>query len=522
MTAPSLTAPSLTEPAALALAGLSKAFQGQWALRDVDLDVRRGEVHALLGQNGSGKSTLIKILAGYHQPEKGARATRAGQPFELGSAQAAHAAGLRFIHQDPAIIGTLSATDNLALGESYSRRWWLSDRRESQHASRVLAEFGLTIDPARPLATLGPASQTMTAIVRALHHGPAGGGVIVLDEPTAALSAPDSDLLFRLIRKARDNGTTILWVTHRLQEVFGLADRVTVLRDGRRVDTVPVGQLTPDSLAELIVGRPLDAFYPAPPEPEGQVLLEADGLCGPVVRDVSIAVRAGEITGVTGVTGSGAAELLHLIYGSERRSGGRIRVGGKEIPPGHSPRQAIAAGLAFAPSDRKNLGGIQSWTLRENLTLPRITARGPLRWLSPRAERQDTQEWLDRLTVRPAAPDATLSSLSGGNQQKVVLARWFRCGAKVFLLDEPTAGIDVGAKRAIYGALAQAAGNGAAVLMASTDAEELAALCDRVLVLREGGVEASLHGSSLTADRINTETVRGEVTAPQAGKAEAS
>jgi ribose transport system ATP-binding protein len=490
---------------ALTLRNVSKAFSGDFALRGVDLELRGGEVHALLGQNGSGKSTLIKILAGYHRPEAGSAGLRHGVPFELGSATAAHEAGLRFIHQSPAAIGEFDLTDNLALGESYTARWWLSDRRERRATKRVFAEYGVDVDPAVPLAALGPAQQTMTAIVRALHHG-TDGGILILDEPTAALSARESARLFSLIRRVRDQGSTVLYVTHRLHEVFEIADRITVLRDGRRVHTWPVEELTPDGLVRVIVGGELDTLDSKPPAANHKVALAVDGLSGLTVQDTSFRVHEGEIVGVTGLSGSGVEELLHLIFGVGERFAGELAVNGEPSRCG-SPREAIAAGLAFAPGDRQELGGLQEWTVRENLTLPRLRPRGILRWLSERTERADVGEWIWRFGVDPTDTEARLSSLSGGNQQKVVLAKWLRCGASVFLLEEPTAGVDVHAKTAIYAALNEVAGRGAAVLIASSDAEELASVCDRVLVMRTGQITACLEGDARTVPRIIAESV---------------
>jgi ribose transport system ATP-binding protein len=491
--------------AALTLTNVSKAFSGDFALRGVDLELHGGEVHALLGQNGSGKSTLIKVLAGYHRPEPGSVGLRNGVPFELGSANAAHEVGLRFIHQSPAAIGEFDLTDNLALGESYTGRWWLSDRRERRATKQVFAEYGIEVDPAVPLAALGPAQQTMTAIVRALHHG-TPGGILILDEPTAALSARESERLFSLIRRIRAQGSTVLYVTHRLHEVFEIADRITVLRDGRRIRTWPVEELTPDGLVRVILGGGLESLDAKPPAPKHKVALEVKDLGGLIVQDTSLRVHEGEIVGVTGLSGSGVEELLHLIFGVGERLEGEIVVNGQPTRCG-SPREAIAAGLAFAPGDRQELGGLQEWTVRENLTLPSLRPRGVLRWLSERTERGDVGEWIWRFGVDPTDPEARLSSLSGGNQQKVVLAKWLRCGASVFLLEEPTAGVDVGAKAAIYTALNEVASQGAAVLIASSDAEELASICDRVLVMRTGRIVASLEGGSRTVPRIIAESV---------------
>ena len=490
----------------LVLENLSKVFQGQRALDGVDFEVRAGEVHALLGPNGSGKSTLIKILAGYHQPEPGATGRLHGESFEPGSA--AGARQIRFIHQDLGLVGGLDAVDNLALGSSYRGRWWLSDRRERAHARDLLAEYGIALDVAAPLDSLARARQTMVAIVRALGDGLGEGSVLVLDEPTAALPRGEVQRLFALIAELRRRGGAIIYVTHRLPEVFEIADRVTVLRDGRRVATRATSELDHDALVALIVGRALDAFYPSPPPVDRQeTVLALEGIRGGAVAEVSLTVDRGEIVGVSGLVGSGCDELLHLAFGSAPRAGGVVCLDGQPVPDG-GPHASIAAGLALAPADRKRLGAILDWSLRENLTLPKIPRRGRLGWLSPRGEAPDAATWLQRLDVVPPQTERLFSSLSGGNQQKVVLARWLRCGARAFLLEEPTNGVDMGAKHAIYEALVEVARAGAAVLLSSQDPEELCSVCDRVVVLCEGRVGAVLQGADLTEDRILSESMR--------------
>jgi ribose transport system ATP-binding protein len=473
----------------------------------VDLELRKGEVHCLLGQNGSGKSTLIKVLAGYHSPESGAVATVNGAPFELGNPVAAHEAGIRFIHQDLALIDALPVVENLALGERYRGRRWLSDRAERGEARRVFESYGLDIDVSAPLGSLGSAQRTMTAIVRALHHGDAARGILVLDEPTASLAEADKEHLFRLVRGIVADGGTVLYVTHRLQEIFEIGDRVTVLRDGRKVALRDVADLDHHSLVELIVGRRMETFYPDLPAPGTEPVLEVQGLRGGAVAELSVTVHSGEIVGVVGLQGSGVDDVPHLIFSAQPRAGGTIRLDGARLDAA-SPNGAVRSGLAFVPGDRKRLGGMPQWTLRENVTLPRVMGRGPLKWLASRAERVEVDPLLRRFEVTPPDAENRLSALSGGNQQKVLIARWIRCGARALLLEEPTAGVDVGAKRAIYDALTAAAAGGAAVLVTTSDFEEACALCDRVLVMREGRVGAELAGDRRTPDHILTEALR--------------
>lgn len=490
----------------LTLEGLTKTFQGQRALDEVSLDLRPGEIHCLLGQNGSGKSTLIKILAGYHSPDSGS-ALVDGEPLELGSGADAHKHGLRFIHQDLALINSLPVVDNLALGESYGAKWWLSERKERERAERIFADYDVHIDVSELLGGVGAASQTMTAIVRALHHGDAARGILVLDEPTASLSERDKNHLFDLLREIKARGGTLLYVTHRLHEVFELADRVSVLRDGRKVATRLVEDLDHDSLIELILGRPLEAVYPIAPPPSADNVLEVNGLRGGSLKDFTGTVRAGEIVGVVGLAGSGVEDIPYLIFGARKRAGGEIRLMGETIAP-RSPWEAVRNGLAFVPGDRKSQGVLADWTLRENITLPRVSGRGLFRWLGRRHEARDVAPYLKTCEVKPNDPEATISSLSGGNQQKIMIARWLRAGAKAVLLEEPTAGVDVGSRSAIYKQLNEVGSGGAAVLLTTSDLEEACAVCDRVYVIRDGLVGAMLSGDQLTPDVLLGEALR--------------
>jgi ribose transport system ATP-binding protein len=496
--------------AVLILQDVSKDFQGQRALDGVNLELRRGEVHALLGQNGCGKSTLIKVLAGYHQPEKGASALLDGQPLDLGSSAAARDGGIRFIHQDLGLVPDLDVVDNLAMGAQYAGRRWLSDKRERAAARQLLEDYGVDVDVCAPLGTLSSVQRTMVAIVRALRSGMKACTVLVLDEPTASLPSHEVEHLFTLIRRLQSQGGTVLYVTHRLGEVFQIADRVTVLRDGRRVATEEVRALDHDRLVQLIIGRPLQALYPEIPQPRAEVALVVENLRGESVSDLSLEVHAGEIVGVTGLVGSGYEDALQLIFGGKDRAAGTVRLGNAEVASG-SPTSAIGAGLAFAPADRQRLSAIPAWSLRENITLPKLNTRGGVKWLSYSDEQTEAHNWLCQLGVTPPDPELALSALSGGNQQRVVLARWLRCGAKVLMLEEPTNGVDIGAKKAIYEALATAAAAGTAIVLSTSDADEASAICDRVLVMRNGVVAATLQGSALTADALLAESLKEDV-----------
>ena len=487
---------------ALRLQGLSKVFEGQWALHEVEFNVEPGEIHALLGQNGSGKSTLIKILAGYHRPEPGATGSLYGEALDLDGTPPSPTAPIRFIHQDLGLIPELDAVDNLALTSRYQGHWWVGERREAKATREYLRQYGIEIDVRAPIGSLSAATQAMLAILRSIRGVEAERVVLVVDEATASLPGEEIKIVFELLRSIRDRGGSVIYVTHRLGEVLEIADRVTVLRDGRRVDTRPVAGLDHDALVELIIGSSVEAYYTSGEATREDVVLEVEGISGGTCRDISLQVHRGEVVGVTGLVGSGYETLLPLIYGAQERLGGEVRLEGKEIRR-PSPSNSIRAGLAYAASDRKRLSAIPEWSLAENITLPRLTAGGRLLpWLGNRGERRDAQTWLDELAVEPRDPGLPLNSLSGGNQQRVVIARWLRCGFKALMLEDPTIGVDVGAKPAIYEALAEATANGAGVLITTSDVEEAAAVCDRVLVLVDGRVGAILEGEKQTTDQI--------------------
>lgn len=500
----------MSEPTpALEVRGLSKVFEGQWALSEVDFEVRPGEIHALLGQNGSGKSTLIKILAGYHRPD-GGEAKLYGESLALNGTPPSHDAPIRFIHQDLGLITDLSAVDNLALTSRYHGRYWLGDRREAQVTRSFLREYGLDIDVTVPVGTLSVATQAMLAILRAVKDVPSDRLLLVVDEATASLPIEEVQIVFDLLRGLRDRGGSVIFVTHRLGEVLDIADRVTVLRDGRNVAVEPVAPLGHDDLVELIIGRSVESFYTSGSTTGKEVVLEVEDIVGGTCAGISLDVRRGELVGVTGLVGSGYESLLRLVFGADERLSGTVRLEGEEITD-PDPSVSIAAGLAFAPADRKRLSAIPDWSLAQNITLPRLDGgRGVMPWLGDRAEARDAQGWLDQLGVEPRDPRKPLSSLSGGNQQRVVIARWLRCGFKALLLEDPTVGVDVGAKPAIFKALADAAAEGAAVLMTTSDVEEAAAVCDRVFVLVEGKVAGVAEAGQKTADWITAAAMQAK------------
>lgn len=489
---------------ALRIEHLSKTFPGQSALVDVDLDVAAGEVHALVGQNGSGKSTLIKVLAGYHQPDPGASAWANGEPLTLGDGDAAAAAGIRFVHQDLGLIGNLSTVENIALTVGYTTgfggkiRW----REEVRRAREAMDALGLgSIDVKKPVDSLPPSQKTAVAIARAISGWEEGANLLVLDEPTATLPGADVERLFEVIHRLKERGVSILYVSHHLDEVFELADRVTVLRDAHKIATVPVAGLDHDGLVELIVGHRIEAATASVFGSQASSVLRVRDLHGGNVHGIDLDVHEGEIVGLAGITGSGREHVLELIAGQLPRDEGDVVVDGRVIK-NFDPRSAIDAGIAFVPADRKVRGTVGPMTVRENLTLSDLTPHFVAGRLRHRREREETHSWIARLSIKTPGPEAAIGALSGGNQQKVMFGKALRLTPKVLLLAEPTQGIDIGAKDQIHALVDQAAQEGVATFVASTDTDELVRLCHRVLVIVDGRIVAEISGSDITAETI--------------------
>ena len=497
-----MTAPAAQPAPILTIRGLSKTFPGTKALDRVDHDLRAGEVHALVGQNGCGKSTLIKVLAGYHQPDPGSEIQLSGEPMDLHDTGASRDAGFRFVHQDLGLVETLSAVENLTLGRELNTSFggrirWPAERRAAEERIHAL---GYDFDVNRPVAELGSAERTGIAIARALWDWEQAR-VLVVDEPTASLPREEVKILFEALDRIRERGLGIIYVSHRLDEIFTIGDRVTVLRDGRLVGTWGVSELNQDKLVSLMVGGeelrpPHDRMFAGTHE----VVLDVQQLRGVEIDNVDIQARRGEVLGIAGLTGSGREELLPLLFGAESR-GGEVRVDEKTVPA--TTRGAIAAGMALVPADRRGEGAIVGLSVSENFTLTDLKRHsGPAGFLNRAAERNEVTEWIEQLDVRPQRADAIFATLSGGNQQKVVLAKWLRRQPTVLLLDEPTQGVDVHAKATIHALAREMATKGAVVLIASSDDTELCDTCDRVLVMRGGAIVAEVQRERLTPEEL--------------------
>jgi ABC-type sugar transport system ATPase subunit len=486
------------EPLA-ALRGISKQFEGVRALDDVTIEFHPGQVHCLLGENGSGKSTAVKILTGAHEPTEGT-VEIGGRPTVFQSPRDGLAAGIAAIYQDTALVPTLTVAENVLLGHEESHRGILSPRRAQGEAQRWLDIVDADLSPTRLVSTLSIAGQQLVAIAKALSQQ---ASLLILDEPTAALGHRDADRLFGLVDDLRRRGLAIVYITHRLAEVDRLADVVTVLKDGRVTATRPNEGLSHDELVRLMVGRDIEDVFPERHEPRDAVMLEArdlrskDGL----VEVDHFAVRAGEIVGLAGLEGSGRSTLAQLLAGVQRPAGGDIQLEGAAAPTA-GPGKAIRAGLGYVPPDRRGQAIVPGFRVASSITQSALfqMCTGPV--LRTRQERATAAEQAATFGVKTPSLDAPITTLSGGNQQKVVLGRTLCAGARVLVCDEPTAGVDIGARSEIYEHIARLAREGMAVVVSSSDLLELIGLCHRIVAIREGSISVDVPAADATEESL--------------------
>jgi ribose transport system ATP-binding protein len=516
----------------LRIRGLSKAFGGARALTDVDLEVLPAEVHGLLGENGSGKSTLIKILAGFHAPDAGELEVR-GVPVRLPlSPGQFRQLGMEFVHQDLGLIPSLTVLENLRVGAfaAPARSLYVSWKRERQRAVETFRRYGVRLDPMAKVQELTPVDRAMLAIIRAVEdmaRGLAASGVrhglLLLDEPTAFLPKDRVDELFALVRQVVAGGASVVLVSHDLEEVRHITDRITVLRSGRNAGVVSTRDTSVDELVRLIVGRGLEALAADHRDSGSQgVVVSVEQLSGGAVRDVALQVHAGEVLGVTGLLGSGFEDVAYLLYGARPARSGRIALDGRVTSlVGMTPSRAIEAGLALIPADRLNDGSVGSLPAVENMMIPAVTTYFSRGLLRRRAMLGESRRLMDRFDIRPRDPTLPYASLSGGNQQKALLAKWLHTRPRLLLVHEPTVGVDVGARLNIISLIRESAAAGTAVVCASADYEQLAQLCDRVLVFARGRVVQELSGDEVTKERVTEQCLRSVQLAVAAGSAQA-
>lgn len=496
----------------LEIRNLSKSFGGERALDHASLVVRPGEVHGLLGQNGSGKSTLIKILAGYHAPDpdgelfvNGARVELPLQPGDF------RRYGMSFVHQNLGLVPSLTVVENLFVGELAAKwRWWISWERERQRAAGIFARYGLTIDAATIVAKLAPLERALLAIIRAVEEMRAGrakmspSALLVLDEPTPFLPKQDVEDLFALIREIVAEGASVIFVSHDVDEVLEITDRATVLRDGRVAGTLVTKDSVKQDFVEMIVGRRVETFLTEPHDFSlDRAEMAVEGLSGGTLRDVSIHLHTGEVVGLTGLIGAGFDEVPYLIFGAQTARAGRLKLGDTVYDlVNWDPPKAMTANIVLLPGDRLTAGASGSLTVADNISMPVLaTEYNPLA-LNRRRMLRRSRELAGDFDVTPNDPSMQYDALSGGNQQKALLAKWFQTRPALILLDEPTQGVDVGARQKVFAAIKRAADGGAAVLCASSDFEQLATICDRILIFSRGQIVGELTGSAVTKETI--------------------
>jgi inositol transport system ATP-binding protein len=497
----------MSEPL-LRVTGIAKRYPGVQALDDVSFDLRAGEIHGLLGENGAGKSTLLKILSGAETADAGTIAINDRQQT-FSSPQDAQALGIATIYQELNLLPNLSVAENVFIGREPGSRAFVSWRRLAEDARALMDRIGLRIDPMAEVRDLSVAEQQMVEIARALSMK---ARLIIMDEPTSALSEAEVERLFGIVRELRDQGLGIIFVTHRLDEVMRICDRATVLRDGRRVGTHAVEELSVDDLIRMMVGRSMgQLFTPLAPREVGEVILEVEGLSrrgnvldphASVLEDIHLVARRGEILGIAGLMGSGRTELARSIFGADAFQAGRILIDGHEVAI-RSPEDAIRAGIGLVPEDRKQQALFLALAVRSNISLAalgRLTRIGI--FVDETAEAALVERFRSSLNIRMASPDQLIANLSGGNQQKVVLARWLALEPKILIVDEPTRGIDVAAKAEVHQLLDRLARAGIAIIAISSELPEILAIADRIVTMRKGGITGEIAREDASEERL--------------------
>jgi rhamnose transport system ATP-binding protein len=497
-----LTVSSTTDTTRLALVelrGVSRSFGGVRALDEVDLQLLPGQVLALVGENGAGKSTLVKILTGVEHPDTGDILID-GQRQVISDPMAAHRLGIAAMYQEPTVFPDLTVAENIFAGRRPRRGLGLVDWSTMEgEAQRLLDELEVDLPADRPVRGLGVADRQLLEIAKALS---ANARLLIMDEPTAALSPQEVDRLFARVRRLRERGVAILFVSHRLEEVSAIADVVTVLRDGRHIATRPAAELSHTEMVKLMVGRPLEQLFPKATTEVRELALEVHGFTRlGVFNDVEFEVRRGEIVGLAGFVGAGRSEVARSLFGIDRHDRGEVLIDARPFRPS-SPRGALARGLAYLPEDRLGQGLVQIMSVASNITmaiLPRLTPGGLLR---PRAEMSLARRFMQQLRIKAASPAAKVQTLSGGTQQKVVLAKWLAAEPRVLILDEPTRGVDVGTKADVHRLVSQLAADGLGILLISSDLPEVLAMSDRIVVMREGRTVAEFSRAEATQQRV--------------------
>ncbi|PSB59153.1 D-xylose ABC transporter ATP-binding protein [Chroococcidiopsis cubana CCALA 043] len=488
----------------LEMQGITKKFHGVTALENVNLTVYPGEIHALMGENGAGKSTLMKILAGAYDTDAGEIRIN-GDPVKISDPSAARQAGIALIYQELNLAPNLTVAENIFMGSELTKGYFLDRDRMNQEAAAVLNSLGASFQPEDTVSRLSIAEQQQVEIARALKDN---SRILIMDEPTAALSDRETEQLFELIRKLRDNGIAIIYISHRMEEIYALADRISVLRDGEYVGSLERQEISSERLVQMMVGRPLqDLFEKQPGKTIGSVVLEVKNISdGGKIQPASLTLHAGEIVGLAGLVGAGRTELCRLIFGADPKTSGEVILDGKHLNI-NQPSDAIAAGIGYVPEDRKEQGLFLEMSCRKNIAMNLLKREAKVGTISPLRINQIASAAVDNFNIRLAELGIRALDLSGGNQQKLLLARWLAIKPQVLMLDEPTRGVDIGAKSEIYRIISDLAAQGVAILMVSSELPEIIGMSDRVLVMREGrlvGELNSTNGEKITQEKIMT------------------
>lgn len=485
-------------PAVIRMEHIHKSFGGVHALNDVHIEVFAGEVHAILGENGAGKSTLIKTMTGVHQPDSGEMFLH-GEPVRFGTPREAQAQGIAAIYQEPSLFPDLDIAENILAGRQPTRGGRVDWRAMRREARELLQQLGVRLDPRTKARNLSVAQQQTVEIARALSLS---AQLLIMDEPTSSLTLNEVEELFGIVRRLRESGTAIIFISHRLEELFAVADRVTVLRDGKYVDTRDISEATSGELIQMMVGRQVDDLFPKEEAPAGKPRLEVRNLTARgKFEGISFELRAGEILGLAGLIGAGRTDVARALFGIQPPTAGSIKVDGQEVNI-DSPQRAMRLGLAFVPEDRQHHGLVLPMTIAVNITLPILPRFASAGWLQERSAKKVAAAAASRLEVRSAGIDQKARELSGGNQQKVVLAKWLETDPRILILDEPTRGIDVGTKAAVHQLMSDLANEGVAILMISSELPEILGMSDRILVMREGRVTGELSREEATQEKL--------------------
>ena len=481
----------------LSLKGITKVFPGVKALDDVTINVERGTIHGLVGENGAGKSTLIKVLAGIYQPEKG-EVVLEGQVRKFASPIAARRAGISVVHQEIKLSETLSVAENMFLGNIMMKGKIVDWAGMRKRAQEIVDDLGMDIDINAQVSSLTVAKKQIVEIMHAINNN---AHVLIMDEPSAVLTDRELEVMFRIVKQLRENGITIIYISHRLDEVFDLCDNVSVLRDGQHIDTLPIHEITRQGLINMMVGREMGQEYPKEPGNIGDTILEVKNLnCG-ILKDISFQVKSGEVFGISGLVGAGRTELARAVLGIDKIESGEVYVRGKKVKY-RTFADAIHDGLGLIPEDRKLQGLVQRMTVKRNTTL--VNLNGVIKGGVIRKALEDkySEEYCKKLRVVTPSMETMVMNLSGGNQQKVVIAKWLFKGSEILFLDEPTRGIDVGAKAEIYRLINQMVQEGKTVIMISSEMPEILGMCDRIMVLHEGHKMGELTAEEATQEKI--------------------